>query len=89
MLKCIPQQQSTTEFHFSYGSNGFHRFKENRHEMSNTYFFLLILVPVSKLLVFVVLEPASVIIDTDIVMIINEVLKMDKDGAEGERKKKL
>ena len=57
--------------------------------MSNTYFFLLILVPVSKLLVFVVLEPASVIIDTDIVMIINEVLKMDKDGAEGERKKKL
>ena len=89
MLKCIPQQQSTTEFHFSYGSNGFHRFKENRHETSNTYLFLLILVPVSKLLVFVVLEPASVIIDTDIVMIINEVLKMDKDGAEGERKKKL
>ena len=89
MLKCIPQQQSTTEFHFSYGSNGFHRFKENRHEMSNTYLFLLILVPVSKLLVFVVLEPASVIIDTDIVMIINEVLKMDEDGAEGERKKKL
>ena len=89
MLKCIPQQQSTTEFHFSYGSNGFHRFKENRHEMSNTYFFLLILVPVSKLLVFVVLEPASVIIDTDIVMIINEGLKMDEDGAEGERKKKL
>ena len=89
MLKCIPQQQSTTEFHFSYGSNGFHRFKENRHEMSNTYFFLLILVPVPKLLVFVVLEPASVIIDTDIVMIINEGLKMDEDGAEGERKKKL
>ena len=89
MLKCIPQQQSTTEFHFSYGSNGFHRFKENRHEMSNTYFFLLILVPVSKLFVFVVLEPASVIIDTDIIMIINEVLKMDEDGAEGERKKKL
>ena len=57
--------------------------------MSNTYLFLLILVPVSKLLVFVVLEPASVIIDTDIVMIINEVLKMDEDGAEGERKKKL
>ena len=57
--------------------------------MSNTYFFLLILVPVSKLLVFVVLEPASVIIDTDIVMIINEGLKMDEDGAEGERKKKL
>ena len=57
--------------------------------MSNTYFFLLILVPVSKLLVFVVLEPASVIIDTDIIMIINEVLKMDEDGAEGERKKKL
>ena len=57
--------------------------------MSNTYFFLLILVPVSKLLVFVVLEPASVIIDTDMIMIINEVLKMDEDGAEGERKKKL
>ena len=57
--------------------------------MSNTYFFLLILVPVSKLLVLVVLEPASVIIDTDIVMIINEGLKMDEDGAEGERKKKL
>ena len=57
--------------------------------MSNTYFFLLILVPVSKLLVFVVLEPASVIIDTDIVMTINEGLKMDEDGAEGERKKKL
>ena len=57
--------------------------------MSNTYFFLLILVPVSKLLVFVVLEPASVINDTDIVMIINEGLKMDEDGAEGERKKKL
>ena len=57
--------------------------------MSNTYFFLLILVPVSKLLVFVVLEPASVIIDTDIVMITNEGLKMDEDGAEGERKKKL
>ena len=57
--------------------------------MSNTYFFLLILVPVSKLLVFVVLEPASVIIDTDIVMIINEGLKMNEDGAEGERKKKL
>ena len=57
--------------------------------MSNTYLFLLILVPVSKLLVFVVLEPASVIIDTDIVMIINEGLKMDEDGAEGERKKKL
>ena len=89
MLKCIPQQQSTTECHFSYGSNGFHRFKENRHEMSITYFFLLILVPVSKLLVFVVLEPASVIIDTDIVMITNEGLKMDEDGAEGERKKKL
>ena len=89
MLKCIPQQQSTIECHFFYGSNGFHRFKENRHEMSNTYFFLLILVPVSKLLVFVVLEPASVINDTDIVMIINEGLKMDEDGAEGERKKKL
>ena len=57
--------------------------------MSNTYFFLLILVPVSKLFVIVVLEPASVIIDTDIVMMINEVLKMDEDGAEGERKKKL
>ena len=89
MLKCIPQQQSTTEFHFSYGSNGFHRFKENRHEMSNTYFFLLILVPVSTLFVIVVLEPASVIIDTDVIMMINEVLKMDEDGAEGERKKKL
>ena len=57
--------------------------------MSNTYFFLLILVPVSTLFVIVVLEPASVIIDTDIIMMINEVLKMDEDGAEGERKKKL
>ena len=57
--------------------------------MSNTYFFLLILVPVLILFVIVVLEPASVIIDTDIVMMINEFLKMDEDGAEGERKKKL
>ena len=57
--------------------------------MSNTYFFLLILVPVSTLFMIVVLEPASVIIDTDIIMMINEVLKMDEDGAEGERKKKL
>ena len=57
--------------------------------MSNTYFFLLILVPVSKLFVIVVLEPASVIIDTDVIMMINEVLKMDEEGAEGERKKKL
>ena len=57
--------------------------------MSNTYFFLLILVPVSTLFVIVVLEPASVIIDTDVIMMINEVLKMDEDGAEGERKKKL
>ena len=52
-------------------------------------FFLLILVPVSILFVIVVLEPASVIIDTDVIMMINEVLKMDEDGAEGERKKKL
>ena len=57
--------------------------------MSNTYFFLLILVPVSKLFVIVVLEPASVIIDTDIIMMLNEALKMDEDAAEGERKKKL
>ena len=57
--------------------------------MSNTYFFLLILVPVSKLFVIVVLEPASVLIDTDIIMMINEALKMDEDAAEGERKKKL
>ena len=57
--------------------------------MSNTYFFLLILVPVSTLFVIVVLEPASVIIDTDVIMMINEVLKMDEEGAEGERKKKL
>ena len=57
--------------------------------MSNTYFFLLILVPVSILFVIVVLEPASVIIDTDIIMMINEVLKMGEDGAEGEGKKKL
>ena len=57
--------------------------------MSNTYFFLLILVPFSILFVIVVLEPASVIIDTDIIMMINEVLKVDEDGAEGEGKKKL
>ena len=57
--------------------------------MSNTYFFLLILFPVSTLFVIVVLEPASVIIDTDVIMMINEVLKMDEHGAEGERKKKL